>query len=1479
MNDRPAPRGGGHPAGGPGAPAPGSPVSGAAEGAPRPRRRRLLRVLVACVLGLGGLYLLRDALVHPWMPGLLSRWLGHRLGAEVHIESVGGDWFRELRLDGVTLRDEPGFGTVRFEELRLLHRRGDVRRVEVRGLRGDLRLAGFGSSTPDAGGGLPSLPELVLTGGPVALRGDGWAARLEDFEAKLAAPGGPRQALGLTGHLGLEAGGGDVQERGARGTRSWSGALRLEGTLGAEDWRVDEVVLGPGPGGSRFALHGAGSGPAGSKPQFERAELTIDDLAACLDPDRPSLDPPTRLSLSATSAAPDHVELAGTLAGPAGEVRLGGAPIATGPAAPLDGLDLELELTDLGALARLLRAAGAPPAAWLEEHGDAVAGTLAGAVRLSGDTSHPRARVELVAQDLHGAGADVGRASVEGDLDLGERGGGTLVARVTGGLRLDLASLDRRGQGVDRLVAELALGPREWTLRGLVADQGPNRLDVPELTWERVPGADGLLAGARGSWSLEVVDLPRLLGRPLHASLEREHRIVLAGELDAGGVRLVEGELSTPGGGASLRGGSLVPGPAPSPDAAGGWVLDAELDVAFADLRDLGPLTGSGTWAGSLEGRTRIFGTWPALEADVDLVGQGLSLADRELGDLEVDARIDADAIEVQALNLSRGADFVRMRGAWLPREAAFAGFEVEARWSAPDLPGLPSSVRLASVAASGALDGPWWRPRGDLDVTLEGEDGSALEAGRLLLRGGEEGLVLDELVLATPDAQLRLAGRLERPAPGTWSVDVETLGLDGPAGELTLTEPGQWTWDGTTLRIPDVLLEGPAGRLRGDLTHGGGQTRVRLAAEDLRVPPGTVPRGPAWLGWTGTLAGEFEFDVDGQGARLGTRGQVEGWPIPGTGEPADLTWDLGLGDGWLTVGALTVQAAGGGRLDLDGRVPWSPGGTETFPAGDLDLRIVGRDWDLGTIPWRGPGDAPGVTPKIASRTATGGRARLDAHLTGTWDAPAGSVALRVDDLSVQGRAAETPGTFEAVLHLGRGIEVETLELVVPGRLYAQAAGTVEVPLEPERWWAEGAAVAEEGTLDLGVTLDAEELSWLAPELAQVRRVSGVASGHGWITGPLRAPELEGEFLLHDAELKLASEVPAMAGVELRLRLAGRSLEIEEMVGELGGAPFQVRGGADWADGGTRLDLEVQGSDLLLRRERGLLLRADSTLTVRGPVERLAIGGEVRLRSSRYTRDVDLLSLGGSGSGPSAGGGSRGLSLFVFLDEPLADATLDIQISADEPLTLRNNVIDGGLWPNLALRGTGDVPRLEGSLRLAPTSVDLPASQLLLQGGSIRFDGTAPLIPRLELTGTARKLGYDITVGISGDYDAPEVRLSSSPPLTDDEILLLLLAGRPPGDSLDRGAARDAGQTVALYLAEDVVSGWLSRGDDEGPGFLDRLRVTTGREVSDSGLPTGEISFLITEDRAGDGRRFLLAMERDRYEDYGIGLRFVLTLR
>jgi len=472
----------------------------------------------------------------------------------------------------------------------------------------------------------------------------------------------------------------------------------------------------------------------------------------------------------------------------------------------------------------------------------------------------------------------------------------------------------------------------------------------------------------------------------------------------------------------------------------------------------------------------------------------------------------------------------------------------------------------------------------------------------------------------------------------------------------------------------------------------------------------------------------------------------------------------------------------------------------------------------------------------------------------------------------------------------GEVIEVVRLDGSV-GRVTVGGGGTVGCTGAVEAW-ARGAK-PELGPLDLRVVLDAGELSGWRQWMPDLRRLEGRARVEAALTGPVADPDLGGFVVVEDFEARYG-DLPAVDALSLRLRLVDDRLVLEDCGGEVGGAPFTVTGAIDDVRGERRFDLRLAGSDLLLFRSDSARFRADPDLTIRGPLASLRVAGGLELTEGRYLQDVPLLDLGQAlrraGRIGSIGGAGEqetkveavqsrqptSLKLFSLRGDVLSNLAFDVTVTARDPVVLIGNLYEGSIWPDLRLRGTGEVPYLVGAVFLDRFRLSLPATTLRAESGLIRFDEARPLFPELAISATTRMRGLDITVAVTGPFNEPTVAISSSPPIPADELLLLVTTGRPPSEegSYDR---RSALITVARFLGADLLR-QLFGGTrlDSSETLIDRFEFEAGRNLSRTGQETFEARFRLADAVVAERDSLYLTGERDDFDHYNMGLRIVV---
>jgi len=375
----------------------------------------------------------------------------------------------------------------------------------------------------------------------------------------------------------------------------------------------------------------------------------------------------------------------------------------------------------------------------------------------------------------------------------------------------------------------------------------------------------------------------------------------------------------------------------------------------------------------------------------------------------------------------------------------------------------------------------------------------------------------------------------------------------------------------------------------------------------------------------------------------------------------------------------------------------------------------------------------------------------------------------------------------------------------------------------------EVAHLATAPDLALEMRVDPVRLERLAADVDGLESASGELSARLSVKGPIAKPAYSGAASLRDGSVRFTGTSLGLDDVEVDVIVESGEVRVVRGEAQIGGGTVAVTG---------RLPLEGLGfgmatAEITARGVRvpvadGIDLTADANLEASyrppglGTVQKSIpeVRGTVSIASFRYTRPVSLsLDL-------ARLSGSKPKRTEVAAYDPDGDQVrFEIDIVSPQPLAFQNNLIDMRLEvvePGITVAGTDQRFGARGALRVLPESkLQLRNHQFDVREGTVRFDNLERFDPEVDIRaetefrryasaagteGPAAGAGaaagatsgqWDITLRARGEIDALKLELSSDPPLSQDDILLLLTVGMTRAE-VDRSLLSSLGETVGL---------------------------------------------------------------------------------
>lgn len=754
---------------------------------------------------------------------------------------------------------------------------------------------------------------------------------------------------------------------------------------------------------------------------------------------------------------------------------------------------------------------------------------------------------------------------------------------------------------------------------------------------------------------------------------------------------------------------------------------------------------------------------------------------------------------------------------------------------------------RAVGTTLQGGFDGQWQRgaPVTLRNLSLTGADYGL--SGAMSIEGleGAFDLVLRPDIELHADKLARFSGLAGAALTGAAELDVS--GQVSPLSNMfDLRLEGETRGLASGIERLDPLLSG-RGTLLAEIVRDQSGLRfapLRIATEQARIDAtGDLKTGASRLAAEIEVLDLARVDPDLRGAgRIALEAVQSGdqWQITGNGTLP--------GDTNATYRGTFERSAGGdptfaGRATLDvGQLAVFSGFLGQALAGGASLEANGSA-DLSDQSFS-------VEAKGQTRGLSLGNATLDALLAGTVNMAVsasgdGSGHVALSNLSVNGAglAASVTGNIarSGASDLRYRLSLPNLNRVVEELSGAAALEGTARRVSDGPWEI---AATGQGPAGLSGTTSGT----VAPD---GRRLDLITRGNAPLS--LANPYLSGQSLTGRVGFDLAlNGPPVLSSLRGRLQtsdgrlfIADRGLSLSPLRGEIvlanGAATLALSG--DLSSGGSlRLTGPVQLKppyasnfvarfrDVTLREDDFLTADLGADLTLRGP-----LAGGARIAGDVLVSRLDMR-IPEIGPSYAALDGLRHKDLPPDVRRTLEYADLlgrsptrstsvtsfpiDIAVQAPARLFIRGRGLDAEMGGRLRLTGTTNNVVPQGQFDLIRGRLELLGRRLVLTRGALSLRGSFD--PVIDFAATSVVEGTEVTLALSGLASSPELTVTATPELPQDEALSLFLFGKDPTQI-------SALQAVQLAAAIRTLSG---RG---GLGLSERLRQGLGVDNLDVG--------------------------------------------
>ncbi len=350
--------------------------------------------------------------------------------------------------------------------------------------------------------------------------------------------------------------------------------------------------------------------------------------------------------------------------------------------------------------------------------------------------------------------------------------------------------------------------------------------------------------------------------------------------------------------------------------------------------------------------------------------------------------------------------------------------------------------------------------------------------------------------------------------------------------------------------------------------------------------------------------------------------------------------------------------------------------------------------------------------------------------------------------------------------------------------------------------------------VDAEIVTDSLPLERLPDVFPAISALRGVVAGDVQVGGTVQAPKLDGEVTLGHGGFRIEPLGVALDAAVGRLEFAGDSIAVDSLVGRSGGGLVRVTGGIGLASlANPRLALAITTDEaVVLDNEHGRL-RADLDLAIRGPPDSVRVTGDARIEGGTLYLDQTQQRL-------------------ISDDDPALIALADTTVAAERVLLpryasplLRNldvavdMTVARDTWVRTSAANvevytpeefghvavhyapSGRGLQLRGVVATERGDYTFMGRRFLLKNGSVRFIGTTPVDPQVQITAAHQvqlpgREALEIRILVGGTLDQLRVSLDSDaqPPISQSDLISYLAFGRSSSSLLQQQGSALSGQ-------------------------------------------------------------------------------------
>ncbi len=229
------------------------------------------------------------------------------------------------------------------------------------------------------------------------------------------------------------------------------------------------------------------------------------------------------------------------------------------------------------------------------------------------------------------------------------------------------------------------------------------------------------------------------------------------------------------------------------------------------------------------------------------------------------------------------------------------------------------------------------------------------------------------------------------------------------------------------------------------------------------------------------------------------------------------------------------------------------------------------------------------------------------------------------------------------------------------------------------------------------------------------------------------------------------------------------------------------------------IDISVQVEEANLKFPQNYDTYGDATVKISGNWFPFTIGGEYLIQRGSITGTLT------QGTGDGSKEAKNEFLPELFLETEFSPLQLDMKVKTLNPVDLQRikpiviSEVQGRAMADIRIKGPLSDPKIFGPISVLSNSIiDFQENEFKISTATIEMRGQEEVNPNLYVEATTRKNGYEISLLVQGEALNPQVSLTSTPNLPEQDIVSLLALGITSRD-LDESVSSTEQLTTSIF--------------------------------------------------------------------------------